>query len=335
MFGKLNWQVNAKHKLMLAYHDDYYRIPGTQTSVTEPSTITDENGHNPSPNLTYTGILSEKTYIEARVAGFYGVDHGDPLQSGEPRVKPRFSDLDTGVISGGIYSWYDGDSWKTSVSAKVSHFADNFMGASHDFKFGVQYNEGGSDYITGPNDYIYTYSGVPAYGYTQLPWHEGGKMKALGFYADDAIRATDRLTINVGVRYDYSKAMFESFPLLDKQGNPTGQTTPGNDNLFDWHSISPRIGFNYKLTADGHNVFKAHYGRYYRGIVTQEFDDVVPSVSPRYIFSGTYDAAGNPVGSELFSDNTSLRVDSGFKNPYTDQVIASFERELGKNLGLR
>ncbi len=335
VFGKLNWQVTPKHKLMLAYHDDYYRIPGTQTSVTEPSTITVENGHNPSPNLTYTGIISEKTYVEARVSGFYGVDHGDPLESGEPRVNPRFVDLDSGVISGGIYSWYDGDSWKTSASAKLSHFADNFMGASHDFKFGVQYNEGGSDYITGPNDYIYTYSGVPSYGYTQLPWHEGGKMKGLGFYVDDTIRATDRLTLNVGVRYDYSKALFDSFPLLDRQGNETGQTTPGNDNLFNWHSVSPRVGFNLLLTEDHKTVLKAHYGRYYRGIITQEFDDVVPSVSPRYIFSGTYDGAGNPIGTELISDNTNLRVDSGFKNPYTDQLIASFEREFAKNIGVQ
>ena len=335
VFGKLNWQVNSKHKLMLAYHDDFYRIPGIQTSVTEPSAIAVENGHNPSPNLTYTGILSEKTYIEGRVAGFYGKDHGDPLQAGEPRVKPRFNDLDSGIVSGGIYSWYDGDSWKTSASAKLSHFADNFMGASHDFKFGVQYNEGGHDYVTGYNDYIYTYGGVPAYGYTQLPFHQGGKMKGIGVYVDDTIRATDRLTFNGGVRYDYSKAQYESFPILDRLGSPTAQTTQANGNVFDWKSVSPRVGFNYKLTGDGKTVLKAHYGRYYRGIVTQEFDDAVPSVSPRFMFSGTYDAAGNPVGAELVGDNTNLRVDPGFKDPYTDQFIASFERELLKNIGLQ
>ena len=82
----------------------------------------------------------------------------------EPRVKPRYLDLDTGEITGGIYSWYDGESWKTAVSAKVSHFADDFLGGSHDFKFGVQSTSGGSDYVIGYNDYIRTYGGVPAYG---------------------------------------------------------------------------------------------------------------------------------------------------------------------------
>jgi hypothetical protein len=335
VFFKLNYQITAKHKLMFAYHDDFYRIPGRATAFTAPSTITVENGHNPSPNLTYTGVLSDKTYIEARYSGFYGKDHGDPLESGEPRVKPRFSDFDTGEITGGIYSWYDGTSDKTAFAFKLSHFADSFLGASHDFKFGVQYNSGGSDYVTGPNDYIYTYSGVPAYGYTQLPWHEGGHMNALGFYADDTVRLSDRFNLNLGLRFDTSKGSFKSFPVLDKQGNPTGQNSPAVDELFTWNSVSPRIGFNWKVTGDGRTVLKAHYGRYYRGIVTGEFDNVVPSVTPRFIFDGTYDAAGNPNGTELVSDNTNLRIDSGFKNPYTDQFIVSFERELFKNVGVQ
>jgi hypothetical protein len=335
VFFKANYQVSPQHKLMFAYHDDYYRIPIARGSaLNAPSSLKVESGHNPAPNLTYTGILSDKTYFEARVSGFYGKDHGDPLEPSEPRVKTRFNDLDSGQITGGIYSWYDGDSWKTGASAKLSHFSDNFMGASHDFKFGVQYNEGGHDYTYGLNDYIYTYSGVPAYGYTQLPFHLGGKEKTIGAYADDTLRAGSRLTLNLGLRFDNSKAQYEAYPILDRLGNPTGQSTAPNDKLFTWNSVSPRIGFNYKLTGDGKTVLKAHYGRYYRGIITQEFDDAAPSVTPRFSFSGTYDAAGNPEGTSLSSDNSNLRIDPNFKNPYTDQFIAGFDRQLYKDLGL-
>jgi hypothetical protein len=138
-----------------------------------------EHGHNPSPNVTFTSVVSDKTYVEARVSGFYGKDHADPLQESEPRVKPRFLDLDSGEITGGIYSWYDGDSWKTAASLKASHFADKFLGGSHDFKFGVQYNEGGGDYVSGYNDYIRTYSGEPAYAYGyQTPGHVAGRREA-------------------------------------------------------------------------------------------------------------------------------------------------------------
>ncbi|MEW6320849.1 MAG: TonB-dependent receptor [Acidobacteriota bacterium] len=335
VFAKLNYQFSTDHKIQFAYHDDYYRIPGRATAVTAPSTISVENGHNPSPNVTWTSVLSNKTFFEARYSGFYGVDHGDPLEEGEPRVKPRYHDLDTGQITGGIYSWYDGNSWKSALSAKVSHFADDFMGGSHDVKLGVQYDNGGSDYILGPNDYIYTYGGVPAYGYTQLPWHQGGQKQSIGVYVDDTWRVGERVTITAGVRYDYSKASIRDYPLLDKNGNETGQRSRKIDKVFDWSVFSPRFGVIFKLDADGNTLLKGHVGRYYRGIVTGEFDNTTPSVSPRFLFSGTYDRSGNPIGLELVSDNTNLAVDPDFANPYTDQFILGFERQLVRDFGIQ
>ncbi len=198
----------------------------------------------------------------------------------------------------------------------------------------MQYNEGGHDYVYGLNDYIYTYSGVPGYGYTQLPFHKGGKEKTIGLYADDTVRAGSRLTLNLGLRFDNSRAVYEAYPILDRLGNPTGQSTAASDNLFTWNVVSPRVGLNYKLTGDGKTVLKAHYGRYYRGIITQEFDDAGPAVTPRYIFSGSYDGAGNPADASVISDNSNLRIDPNFKDPYTDQFIAGFDRELFKDVGL-
>jgi outer membrane receptor protein involved in Fe transport len=333
VFGKLNWQINPKHKLMFAYHDDYYNLPSTGDANTAPSAVPLNYGHNPSPNVTYTAILSDKTYVEARYAGFYGHDQGKP-NDGSGRINRRYYDLDTGQITGGVYSWYDGRSNKTGVNAKVSHFADDFLGGSHDFKFGVQYNQGGGNYTQAYNDYIYTYSGVPAYGYTQLPFKQNGQMKNLGFFMDDTFRVSDRFTLNVGLRYDWSKGSLPEAPVLDAQGNETGDTVPGIDTVYTWNVVSPRIGFSFKLNKSGRSVLKGHYGRYYRGVITGEFDDAAPSFAARYLFAGTYDEAGNPEGAELVSDNTNLSVDPNFKNPYTDQFVGQFEQELTKDLAL-
>ncbi len=345
IFFKLNWQINAKNKVFFALHDDYYAIPSRGTPEIDPSAISVETGHNPSPNVTFTSVLSDKTYFELRYSGFYGKDHGDPLNancsppcSNDIRIQPRFYDLDTGRISGGIYYWYDGDSWKTAFSGKVSHFADNFLGGSHDFKFGVQYNSGGSDYVQGYNDYIYTYAYNGAqygYGYTRVPFHYGGEMRNVGAFLDDTFRVNDRLTLNLGLRYDNSRAYFPSYPILDRLGNETGQSTAAVDNLYTWNTVSPRFGFNYKLTSDGRTVLRAHYGRYYRGIVTGEFAGAGPAVAP--VFFGLWDFENNgffPDSLELSSDNTNLRVDPDFKPPRTDQFVASVERELFRNVGV-
>ena len=51
------------------------------------------------------------------------------------------------------------------------------------------------------------------------------------------------------------------------------------------------------MTDSGSSLVKAHYGRYYRGIVTGEFDNTTPSITPRYLFNGLYNASGVPTRS--------------------------------------
>jgi hypothetical protein len=227
-------------------------------------------------------------------------------------------------------------SWKTAAAGKVSHFADNFMGGSHDLKLGVQFDSGGSDYAYGLNDYIYTYGSTVAYGYTQLPWHQGGQKKSLGTFVDDTYRIGSHVTLNLGIRYDWSRASIRSYPVLDAKGAETSQKSPAIGNVFTWNSVSPRFGMVFKLNQAGTSMVKAHAGRYYGGVITGEFDNVSPSVTPRYLFDGTYrNGVPNPASLERVSDNTSIRVDSGFKNPHTDQYILGFEQELARNLGLQ
>ncbi len=214
----------------------------------------------------------------------------------------------------------------------MTKYADNFLGAQHDFKVGVQYNSGGGESLNGYNDYIYTYGSTPDYGYTQNPFWRGGRMRALGVYVDDTIRA-GRLTINAGVRYDSSRGYFNSFDLLDRNAAVIG-TSQAIDKLFDWNVFSPRLGATMKLNEAGTTLLKASVGRYYRGIVTGEFDNATPSIAPRFEFSGNYDAAGNPIGRSLVSDNTNLRIDPEFENPYTNQFIGTFEHQLTDRIGL-
>ena len=219
-------------------HDDFYRIPQRATSDDAPSSISVETGHNPSPGFLWTSVINPTTVVEARYSGFYGVDHGDPLNGG-PRVARRFRNLDNDAITGGIYSWYDGKSQKTAFAGKMTKFADNFLGGSHDFKLGVQYNSGLGGYTFGPNDYIYTYGSTPAYGYTQLPFTQGGRMKAIGVFVDDTYQI-GRATLNLGVRYDDSKAYFAAQDLLDANGAPSGAKSQAVDEVFRWRVVSPR-----------------------------------------------------------------------------------------------
>jgi outer membrane receptor protein involved in Fe transport len=339
VFGKLTWQMSPKHKLALGYHNDYYTLPGTPAANLAPSVVAVNTGQNPTPNLMYTGVLSDKTVIEARFAGFWGDDHADPIVKGEPRVQPRFYDLDTGQQTGGIYYWYDDKTYQATASFKVSHFADNFLGASHDFKFGIQYLNGGvHDAVTSYNDLVYSYTdsygSKVAYGYQYQPYSYGGTTTGIGVFMDDTVRVSDRLTLNLGVRYDHNKAMIPELAVRDQEGNPTGEKIPGRD-LYSWNVVAPRVGFNFKLTPDGKTLLKGHYGRYYRGVVTAEYSNSI-GVSPHVTRAGAFDlAAGAFVDPEVIDSQPSNRgIDPGIKNPYTDQFIVSLEREILPDLGL-
>ncbi|MGE0360596.1 MAG: carboxypeptidase regulatory-like domain-containing protein [Vicinamibacterales bacterium] len=329
-FFKFNLSLNQNHRLQYQQHDDFYEIPERATPNKAPSSINLNHGHNPSPGLMYTAVINPTTVVEARYSGFYGVAHNDPLNGG-PRIAKRFQDLDTGNITGGIYYWYDGKSFKTAFSGKVTKYADNFLGAQHDFKVGVQYNSGGGESVNGYNDYIYTYGSTPAYGYVQNPYWSGGRLRAIGVYADDTVR-WNRLTLNAGLRYDSSKGYFNSFPILDRNANEIG-SSPAVDKLFDWNVISPRVGATVKLNEAGTTLLKASWGRYYRGIATGEFDPATPSIADRYEFSGLYDAQGNPLDLSLVTSNRNLRIDSGFENPYVNQYIVTFEHQLSDRIG--
>jgi outer membrane receptor protein involved in Fe transport len=346
IFGKLNWQISPHHKLALGYHNDYYDLPYTPTANAAPSTVGVNYGDNPTPNLMYTGVLSEKTVLEARVAGFWGSDHAGPIVDGEARTQPRFYDLDTGQVTGGVYYWYDDKTYQATASAKISHFADHFLGSSHDFKFGVQYVNGGvHDAVIKYNDLIYTYNYTYtdyygnqstyrlAYGYQYQPFTYGGTTTGLGVFFDDTLRVSERLTLNVGLRYDHNVARVPELQSLDLEGNPTGEKIPGR-TLYTWNAFAPRLGFNFKLTNDGKTALKGHWGRYYRGIVTAEYSNSI-GVTPHFTAAGAYDLATNAfVDPAITQSSANQRVDPNYENPYTDQFIVSLERELMKDLGV-
>jgi outer membrane receptor protein involved in Fe transport len=334
-FGKLNWQINAKHKLVGTFHLDDKADDGGLGANSAPETAVTRSADTPTPGLGYTGVLSDRTVVEVRYSGFYGSVNQAPTDPNQPRDLNRFYDIDTGFISGGHYYWYDLGPKRTTITAKVSHLADNFLGGSHDFRFGVQYSNAEAGGLVGYNDLIYTYSQTyPDYGYGihYSPFSYSGNTTAVGVFLDDNIRVSDRLSLNVGLRYDYQKAFSAERDQLDEDGNPTGTTFPQTD-FFTWNTVSPRVGFNWKLTGDGKTVLKGHAGRYYRAVATGEYANKIgPSITP--IFVGPYDIPSGTFGDLTLSrSNENLGVASDYESPYTDQFIVSLERELAPGFG--
>lgn len=91
-----------------------------------------------------------------------------------------------------------------------------------------------------------------------------------GFFAQDDFRATRRLTLNLGLRYDVltwpveignRQANFDltTGALVVAGSNGTLRTSIPND----YHDFGPRLGFAYQLTNDGKTVIRGGYGLFY------------------------------------------------------------------------
>jgi outer membrane receptor protein involved in Fe transport len=200
---------------------------------------------------------------------------------------------------------------------------------------------GVDDAVAGYNDFILTYSYTDAsgtsyqraYGYQYQPYSYGGTTTGVGAFLDDAFRVSSRLTLNLGLRYDHNRASIPDLLVRDQVGDPTGEVVPAR-HLYSTNTVSPRVGFNLKLTPDGRSVLCGHWGRYYRRVVVGEFAGNI-GVSPHETRAGVYDlATGTFVDPAVTEFSQNLGVSPGYTIPHTDQFVASLERELGRDLGL-
>lgn len=83
-----------------------------------------------------------------------------------------------------------------------------------------------------------------------------------GYFAEDDWKLLPRLTLQLGVRYDY-----ENLPQVHANlAAPSGSFVPFkgiNNNPSDKNNFGPRIGFSYDVFGKGKTVLRGGYGLYY------------------------------------------------------------------------
>lgn len=166
----------------------------------------------------------------------------------------------------------------------------------------------------------------------------GGEFKLLrgtkwGFYTQDNWRVSQRLTLNLGVRWD------PYFPYLERKGRvacfvPGAQSKRypnapagliyGGDNAdpgcpkagseSNIGNIAPRIGFAYRLTQNGKTSLRGGIGYYYTPPQTSAFNnfvDVAPFGPQFYFYDVSFE---DPYGTVRLPDGS-----VGVPNPFPEQ----------------
>jgi outer membrane receptor protein involved in Fe transport len=333
---KIDYQLNKKNKLSLFAHYENYEFPnaGLTSEFSPIETVSVESAPAITPSLEWLHMLNDNTYFELKYGGFYTYDKWDPV-SGDMTTPGRL-DWGTGYNSVNARTYYHWKTNRTQVNANISHYAEDFLKGHHEFKAGVQYSHGFSDLIWG---YIggveyYDWMNEPYVAYFRNPSHYGGMSDQLGVFVDDSWQISNRLTANLGLRFDYNHASIPAFDELDMFEKPTGKKIAGIPDAANWKQFSPRIGINYQLTSDRKTLLRASYGRYTKGLVIGDIEAATPAQAILNVYGYNPETHAYDIFYYSWDPLTQDGIDKKLKAPYTHQFSVALEREVFRDFSL-
>jgi hypothetical protein len=391
--GKISALPAKNHLVWGAYH--YENNDGNGWSWgSEPAWDTTMTYGSKTKNHTVAAqwqwTMNNATVASAKFLGFWKNDQ--PYLPADRPDRPGYINwwkwADYGI--NGAFPYVDTQKAnRQTMQADMSHYAEGFLG-QHDIKFGVQYTKGRGNrqegYFQNYANFLYPYrwtqnvADMQAYGdngllfynnqYHLNPFLTVRTADSAGVFVDDRWSLNKRLTFNLGLRFDrmttkYGKGkVYEPLTSPDDIGSPTVlRDRASTGNIFDFKTLSPRIGVSYMLTEDGKTVARAAYGRYYMPlsieflrrfgpdaptmtIVTQMFE-VGPWSDVDTNGDGTVDTAETRSAARLVSGLTpiseesretdsswTLNVGDNVKDQHTDELTLNVEREVARNVSV-
>ena len=314
--NKLTWAASPSVRAEGFVEWDKYDIEGRGASVTRPTT--EVTALEPSPEVNWNGqvtwTINSKTMFNIRNGGYWGYF---PVEPTPPQTRtgpyPHF-DAETGIYSVNVPYYGRFDRVRNVTAATLTRYADNFVGKSHEFKFGFEYehskirNESG--YPGGR--YYYDYGGEPYLAFLWDGYVTDVAANRTSVYAQDTWTVSDRLTVNPGLRLD-----------INRGSVPTGQVLSNN-------ALAPRIGFAFDIAGDHRTVLRAHYGRYYDALFGGQFEFMDLTHQNPHI---TAEVLGPNRFNEIDrrSPATNLGIDPHIRQSYVNQFLVGLERELIPN----
>ena len=344
-FFKLDGTLSPKNNFSGTYNYQRFRSPhgyfSTPTSTGDGLSLTDGASSHFS-QFTLVTSFSPVTSNEARF--HIGNDAHFDLPPSTPTVTTTtIQNPDTGFVFGG-------NRFQLSTSDRRYEIADNFtkLIGRHTFKTGLDINiNHDSDYfVYGPKG-EYRFFDLPsvATGSFFIYLQSFGQTTAVftsptySIYGQDHFRATPRLTLNYGLRWD-----LQVLPQ-PKTCNPVFRLTCKIP--YSRHNISPRVGFAYSLDSQGGTVIRGAFGLFY---IQEDLLDVAQATLSNGISRQFLVATGPAIGntSPLVTYPNSLTAfPSGtggtpslvvfapdFRSPYVEQANLAVEHKFGANTAM-
>lgn len=353
---KTTLQAASHYKLIGFYTRNGERFPaGFNFSRTLPLEATTELRWNPMQwKLELQGTPTNRIVFNILLGQqYYNANYyANPQHADQPATFDNTSRISTGPEP--LQIRRPRRNWEPTGS--IAFYPERSFFGKHELKsgFNVYIMTAGTQY---PDDGLHgnyrlifqTTAGVPHQAYQistyNIPVTPKGRLNEGGAYLQDTWRPGQRLTVNLGLRYD----SFHSFiPETEKvQGQFGGAGKFARVEAGTWRLFAPRLGAALDLTGDGKTVLKATFGRYNHTPADNWSDPYNQNgLSTTMYFwhdlNGNKDYDAGEVNLSTSSPDfvsitaaTNNIVNPKLHDPYTRQFSMTLDRELLPNLGAR
>jgi hypothetical protein len=274
---RLTWQADMKNKLSF-FADDQGRCQCANVTATmsPEAAIRIEYPIQRMMTAAWTSTVSNRLLLEVRGGlrqenyKYNATPAGDPYlklimvtEQASVNGAPAGLIYHGGGIGGQTFTQPFQNTYGRNIDAMVNA---SYVTGSHSFKAGfsdtiVLRNESLSD-----NDYHVSYrfnNGVPnQITERTTPYLKAQRQPAgIGMYAQDKW-TVDRMTLNLGLRFDYLKISIPAQHLDPAPLVPTRNLDLPQTDLVSWTDLTPRVAAAYDLTGDGKTAVRASINKY-------------------------------------------------------------------------
>jgi outer membrane receptor protein involved in Fe transport len=348
--GKTDIALNSSNQLSIRYN--HQGFVGKNNENNGPLSAEEHSGDSLVRSDTLSGTLTST--LTQKLVNEFRFQFARDKEPGQANSDQPEAVINTGA---GNLNLGRNNFSPRETTIKRAQFIDNvsYVSGKSNYKFGVDFNfdrilnffpglfSGSYTFPSyaafasnSPSAYTQNFAGAGTSGGTTHP-----NSSDYAFFGQDDLRLTPKLTLNLGVRYDYQKlacpTVQNTDPLLLSNGIDTSRCPSDKNNL------APRFGFSYAI--DEKTVIRGGYGIFYgrtpaivlgtahsqnginvTGINLNAAQIAVAGLTYPHILSAP------PAGT---SANPNLYVfDKDYVQPYVQQARFGVEREVAKNLSV-
>ena len=355
-FGRLDYRLSGRNTLSASFNFLRWLSPnGIQTGLvsTTGSGLTgngDDSVRVRNGKLSWTAIPTNRLVNIARF-GWSSDRQADDFNQAELGQGLGYLQVSVAGVTLGPASYLP----RVEPNENRNQFADEatWIKGAHTIKFGADIantndntyymsNAFGSYTYQKVTDFALDYSGATSTRHWQTYSQAFGNpvvnatIREYGFYAQDQWRASEKLSLTLGLRYEYSQV--PQPPVTNPDWPLTGTIHAGPLNF------APRIGISYKL--DDKTVVRGGFGMFYARFLGSVVDnlwttnglyqtsDSLSSTNQTQFAAGPSfpnSLAAPPAGATVGASTIQFAA-PGLKTPYSEQASLAVEHSLSHDM---